>query len=247
MAAGHSPLQQFEVRPIEGLPPLHLAGYDVSFTNASLFMVLTIMTISLFMMVALRKAGPVPGRLQSLAELSYEFIATTIRDNAGKEGMAYMPVIFTLFMFVLFANLFGMIPYSFTVTSHIAVTFAMAGFVFVGVTIIALIKHGLHFFSFFLPKGTPAIMVPLMFLIELFSYLARPVSLSVRLAANMMAGHTMLKVIAGFVVMLGFLGGWAPLALLVALTGFEIFIAILQAYIFTVLTCIYLNDAIHLH
>jgi len=241
----HSPLAQFQVKKIFAL---QAAGYDISFTNASLFMLLAVLAIALFMSLGMRRGALVPNRFQSMVELSYQFIANLIQDNIGMEGMRYFPLIFSLFMFVLFCNLLGMMPYSFTVTSHIIVTFALAAFIFVGVTLLAIVKHGPGaFLKSFLPHGTPWWMAPMMYFIELFSFLARPVSLSVRLAANMMAGHTMLKVIGGFVIMLGFLGGWAPLALLVALSGFEIFVAILQAYIFTVLTCVYLNQALHLH
>jgi len=245
MSAGHNPLEQFAIHYYTDVP--NILGMNLNFSNASLFMVLVVLAISAFVMLSIRKKALIPGRWQSMAELSYEIVASTIKDNVGKEGRAYFPLIFSLFMFVLFSNLAGMLPYSFTVTSHIAVTFALAMFIFVGVTLIALIKHGKKFFGFFLPHGTPWWMAPLMIFIELFAYLARPVSLSIRLAANMMAGHTMMKVIAGFVISLGFALGWAPLALLVVLTGFEIFVAILQAYIFTVLTCVYLNDALHLH
>lgn len=239
-----SPLAQFEVKPIITLP--EVAGYDVSFTNAALFMMLAVITVAVFFSYALRQRSLVPCRWQSVAEMSYEFIGNMVRDNIGNEGRQYFPLIFTIFMFVLASNLLGMVPYSFTTTSHIAVTFAMAMFIFFGVTAIAIIKHGTKFFGFFLPAGTPWWMAPMMYLIELFAYLARPVSLSVRLAANMMAGHTMLKVIAGFVAT-SILVGWIPLLSLVVLTGFEIFVAVLQAYIFTVLTCVYLNDALHLH
>ena len=170
-----------------------------------------------------------------------------VRDNVGTEGRPYFPFIFSLFMFILFANLIGLVPYSFTFTSHIIVTFAMAITVFLGVTVIGIIRHGLRFFTLFLPSGVPMVMAPLLIPIEIVSYLSRPVSLSIRLFANMMAGHTMLKVFAGFVVPLGILGGWAPLAVDVALTGFEFLVAVLQAYVFTILTCLYLNDAINLH
>jgi len=241
----HSPLAQFEVKKIVDL---HIGHYDISFTNASLYMGIAVMAIALFIALGMRRGALVPGRFQSMVEMSYEFIANLVEDNIGHEGMQYFPLIFSLFMFVLFCNLLGMTPYSFTVTSHIIVTFALAAFIFIGVTLIAMIKHGpVAFLGSFLPAGTPLWMAPMMYFIELFSYLARPVSLSVRLAANMMAGHTMLKVIAGFVIMLGFLGGWAPFALLIVLSGFEIFVAVLQAYIFTVLTCVYLNQALHLH
>lgn len=239
-----NPLQQFEIKP---LVPVELGGVDASFTNSSLFMVLTMLAISVFLIAGTSKKSLVPGRLQSLAELSYEFIAGMIRDNVGQEGRKYFPFVFSLFMFVLFGNLLGMIPYSFTFTSHIAVTFAMAAFVFVGVTLIGIFRHGLHFFSFFVPKGIPVFLMPLLVVIEVLSYLSRPISLSIRLFANMMAGHTMMKVFAGFVVALGVWGGWLPLAAMVALTGFEFLVAFLQAYVFTVLTCLYLNDSIHLH
>ena len=210
-------------------------------------MVLTVAAISIFLILSMRQRSIIPGRWQSLAEISYEFIASMIKDNVGKEGRKYFPFIFSLFMFILFANLIGLIPYAFTFTSHIAVTFAMATVVFIGVTIIAVARHGLHFFSFFLPKGVPIVMAPVLVPIEVLSYLSRPISLSIRLFANMMAGHTMMKVFAGFVIPLGILGGWAPLTVDVALTAFEFLVAFLQAYVFTVLTCLYLNDAIHLH
>jgi len=245
MSEKHNPLAQFEIKPLYELPTI--AGYEVHFTNSSLFMVLAVASIILFLSIGISRKALIPGRWQSMVELTYGFIGGMIRDNIGESGKRYFPLIFTIFMFVLFCNLLGMIPFSFTVTSHIIVTFAMAATIFIGVTLIAIVKHGTHFFSFFLPAGTPWWMAPLLFIIELFAYLARPISLSVRLAANMVAGHTMLKVIAGFVVGLGSLGGWLPVALLVVLTGFEIFVAVLQAYIFTILTCVYLNDALHLH
>ncbi len=242
---GHSPLAQFEVHPIF---PLQIGQYDVSFTNASLWMALSIAAILLLMLAGSRKAKLVPGRMQNISEVMVQFVSGTVRDCAGNDGMKFFPMIFSLFMFILACNLLGMLPYSFTVTSHIIVTFALALIIFLACTVLAIIKHGPgKFLHSFLPEGTPWWMAPLMYFIEVFSYLARPISLSVRLAANMMAGHTMLKVIAGFVVMLGMLGGWAPFALLIVLTGFEIGIAVLQAYIFTVLTCVYLNNALHLH
>ena len=219
----------------------------MSLTNSGMFMVLTVAAISIFLILSMRQRSIIPGRWQSLAEISYEFIASMIKDNVGNEGRKYFPFIFSLFMFILFANLIGLIPYAFTFTSHIAVTFAMAIVVFIGVTFIAIARHGLHFFSFFLPKGVPIVMAPVLVPIEVLSYLSRPISLSIRLFANMMAGHTMMKVFAGFVIPLGILGGWAPLTVDVALTAFEFLVAFLQAYVFTVLTCLYLNDAIHLH
>lgn len=245
MAATHSPLAQFEITPIFKLP--ELLGYDIAFTNSSLFMVIAVAAIWLFFALSMRKATLIPSRMQSVAESTYSFVANTVRENAGHGSEKFFPLVFSLFLFVLFANLIGMLPYAFTVTSHVVITFALAILVFFAVTLVAIFKHGpLKFLASFLPEGTPWWMAPMMYFIELFSYLARPVSLSVRLAANMIAGHTMLKVIAGFVVMLG-AAGIAPMALLVVLTGFEVFIAILQAYIFTVLTCVYLNSALHLH
>jgi F-type H+-transporting ATPase subunit a len=238
-----SPLQQFEIKPII---PIELGGADVSFTNSSLFMVISLVAISAFMILGMRRGAIVPGRWQCATEMAYEFIANMLRDTVGQEGRKYFPFVFTVFMFVLFGNLLGMVPYSFTFTSHIVVTFALAFIIFVGVTILGFVKHGLHFFSFFVPPGTPLPMYPLLIPIEVISYLSRPISLSVRLFANMLAGHTLLKVIAGFVWALGVFGV-LPLAFVVALTGLEILIACLQAYVFTILTCLYINDALHLH
>lgn len=244
--AAHSPLSQFEIIPLH---PIHVAGYDVSFTNSSLWMVLAIVAIIAFLLPASRKRALIPNRLQSSAEMLVEFVNSTIFEATGKEGLKYFPIIFSLFVFILMCNLLGMIPGAFTVTSHIIVTFALAAFVFVGVTLIAIFKHGIgKFLHFFLPEGTPIIMAPLLFVIEFFSYLSRPISLSIRLAANMMAGHVTMKVIAGLIITFGMLVGVASmLPLLIFLTGFEIAIAIIQAYIFTILTCVYLNDALHLH
>ena len=244
MAEGHSPLSQFEIKT---LLPMKLGEVDLSFTNSSAFMVLTVITVSVFLLVGIRRPQLIPGRWQSMAELSYVFIANLVRDTVGTEGRTYFPFIFSVFMFVLFGNMWGMIPYSFTFTSHIIVTFAMALVIFIGVTIIAIIKHKMRFFSFFMPPGVPIYMAPLLIPIEIISYLSRPISLSVRLFANMLAGHTLLKVFAGFVVSLGILAGWLPLAFIVALTGLEIVIAFLQAFVFAILTCLYLNDALHLH
>lgn len=238
-----SPLAQFEIKQ---LIPMEFGSIDASFTNSSLMMVLTVLGISAFLVLGMRKHAHVPGRWQSMAELSYIFIANLVKDTVGSEGRAYFPFIFTVFMFVLFGNLLGMVPYSFTFTSHIIVTFAMALFVFIGVTLIALAKHKMHFFSFFMPPGVPILMAPLLVPIEIISYLSRPISLSVRLFANMLAGHTLLKVFAGFVVSLG-IAGIAPLLFVVALTGLEFVIAFLQAFVFAILTCLYLNDALHLH
>jgi len=239
-----SPLAQFEIKKIQ---EINLAGYDVSFTNSSLWMVITLLAITLFMSLGMRKSALVPGRWQSMVEMSYEFIANMLHDTAGREGRKYFPFVLALFMFVLTANLVGMTPYlGFTVTSHIAVTFAMAFFVFAGVTVIGLFTHGFKFFKLFVPQGAPLALMPLLVVIEIVSYLSRPISLSVRLFANMVAGHTMLKVFGGFVVALGVFG-FAPYLFIVALTGLELLVAFLQAYVFAILTCMYLNDALHLH
>lgn len=244
MAAETSPLAQFEIKR---LVQMDVGGLDVSFTNASLFMVIAIVAVTLFLTWSMRSRAMVPGRMQSMAELSYEFIANMIKDNVGSEGRKYFPFIFSIFMFVLFCNLLGMIPYSFTVTSHIVVTFALAALVFVVVTIVAFVRHGVKFLGFFIPSGVPAILLVLLVPIEIISYFVRPVSLSVRLFANMLAGHTLMKVFGGFVVALGIFLGWVPLAFIVALTGLEFLVAFLQAYVFAILSCLYLNDAIHLH
>lgn len=239
-----NPLHQFEVQTWLSLPPL--AGHNIDFTNASFFMVAAALASFSFLFFSMSKRAVVPGRFQSMAEMAYEFIAGTLKESAGSEAKPYFPFVFTLFMFVLMCNLLGMLPYSFTVTSHIIVTFALASLVFLMVIVIGFYNHGLHFFSLFAPKGIPFILMPLVVVIELFSFLMRPVSLSIRLAANMMAGHILLKVIAGFVATNIYIAIF-PLGMSVLITGFEIGIAILQAYIFTVLTCVYLNDAIHLH
>jgi F-type H+-transporting ATPase subunit a len=242
VAAGHSPLTQFEIKPLVRLPEFF--GYDLSFTNASLFMLLAVLSVWLLFSVAMRKKQVIPGRAQSLAEMTYGFVHSIVEENAGHHALKYFPYIFSLFLFILFCNLLGMLPFSFTPTSHIIVTFGVAALVFVSIAILGMIHQGpVKFFKHFIPEGLPFWIIPMIFLIELISFLSRPVSLSIRLAANMMAGHTLLKVIAAFVVPLG-LAGVAPLAFLVLLTGFEIFIAILQAYIFTLLSCMYLSEAV---
>lgn len=237
-------MHQFE---IERIVPLEIFGYDVSFTNASLFMVVAVALVTGFLLFAMRARALVPGRVQSIAEVLYEYIASMVRENVGQEGMRFFPWVFTIFVFILALNLLGMIPYSFTVTSHIIVTFALAAMVWITVTVVGFARHGIGFLRLFVPAGVPWWLMPIIIPIELISYLIRPISHSVRLFANMMAGHTMLKVFAGFVVGLGALGGWAPMAFLVAFTGLELFVAVIQAFIFTLLTCIYLNDAIHMH
>ena len=240
-----NPMHQFNVYRIG--PEIKIGEVDLSFTNASLFMVISASTILLFLYLGSKEKKIVPNKLSLLAEMSYTFVAKMISDTAGSKAKPYFPFIFSLFMFVLFCNMVGMLPYSFTVTSHIIVTLIMALFIFIAVTIIGFIKHGFKYLSIFVPKGVPTILLPLITVIEIISYLSRPVSLSVRLFANMMAGHTMLKVFGGFVVSLGILGGWLPLSFSVALTGLEILVAFLQAYVFAILTCIYLNDALNLH
>jgi F-type H+-transporting ATPase subunit a len=237
-------MEQFQIKR---LIPMELFGYDVSFTNASLFMVIAVLLITAFLILSMGRRALVPGRMQSMAELSYEYIANMVRENLGEEGMKYFPWVFTIFMFILTLNLLGMIPHSFTVTSHIIVTFAFAAMVWIVVTLIGFWRHGFGFLRLFVPSGVPWWLLPIIVPIELISYFIRPISHSVRLFANMMAGHTMLKVFAGFVIGLGLVGGWAPFAFVVAFTGLEVVVAFLQALIFTVLTCIYLNDALHMH
>ena len=241
------PLHQFQITPIV---PISVAGTDLSFTNSALWMVIASAAAYLLIMAGTRQHAMVPGRLQSAVEMMYEFVAGILRDATGKEGMRFFPIVFTIFLFILMGNMVGMIPGSFTFTSHIIVTFAMAIAVWIGVTIIGFWYHGAHFLHFFVPTGAPKAMLPLLIPIELLSYCVRPISLSVRLFCNMMAGHTMLKVFAGFIISLStfyLVPAIAPLAITVILIGFEFAVAFLQAYIFTVLTCIYLNDAIHMH
>ena len=240
-----NPMHQFQVYRIG--PEIKLGNVDLSFTNASLFMLISALTICLFLYFGSKQRNIIPGRLQLISEMFYNFISKMISDTAGSKAKPYFPFIFTLFMFVLLCNMIGMLPYSFTVTSHIIVTLVMALFIFIAVTLIGFAKHGFKYLSLFVPKGVPAVLLPLITIIEIISYLSRPVSLSVRLFANMMAGHTMLKVFGSFVISLGLLGGWLPLGFSVALTGLEILVAFLQAYVFAILTCIYLNDALNLH
>ena len=247
----YSPLEQFNIIT---LIPLHTGNVYYSFTNSSLYMLLVVgLVLSLFQMVTAEGGRIVPSRWQSVVEMIYTFVCDLVEGQVGKAGRAYFPFIFTLFVFLLFGNMLGLIPYSYTFTSQIIVTFAMAAFVFVGVTLIAFYKHGLHFFSFFVPAGAPKVLIPFLIVIEVISYFVRPVSLSVRLFANMLAGHTMLKVFAGLAVMISGAGGLAmagsllPFLALIGLTGLEVLVAALQAYVFTILTCMYLNDALHLH
>jgi F-type H+-transporting ATPase subunit a len=238
-----NPVEQFKIEP---LIPLEIGGVNVSFTNSSLFMMVAVVLATLLLTLSVKGRALIPGRWQSLAELLYEFVANMIRDNVGTEGRKYFPFIFTLFMFVLLGNLIGMVPYTFTYTSHIIVTFGLAIVIFIAVTIIGFLRHGTHYLRMFFPHGAPwptaFILVP----IELISYCSRPFSLAIRLFANMTVGHIILKVMGGFVVALGIFG-ILPMAFLGGVTVLEFGIALLQAYVFTVLTCIYLHDAIHMH
>ena len=243
MAAKDSPLKQFEIDPISNI---ELAGYNISFTNSSLSMLITVLAITLFLTLTVNTKSIIPSRMQLVSELMYNFIAQLLSDTVGDNGKRYFPFVFSIFMFVLIGNMVGMIPYQFTFTSHIIVTFALAAVVFIGVTILGFVNHGIKFFTFFYIPGVPFYMHPLLIPIEVISYLSRPISLSVRLFANMLAGHTLMKVFAGFIVSLGVFG-IAPWLFVVALTGLEIVIAFLQAFVFSILTCLYLNDALHLH
>jgi F-type H+-transporting ATPase subunit a len=244
-----SPMEQFEVKP---LIPLHIGGYDVSFTNQSLWMCIVVGAVSLFMAVAVSNRRLVPSRMQSMAEMSYEFVANMINMAAGEDGLKFFPFIFTIFMFIATSNFFGLIPGSFTVTSQIAVTFALTALVILTVIVTGFLRHGFGFLMLFVPKA-PAFMLILLVPLEVISFCTRPMSLSVRLFANMLAGHTMLKVMAGFVIALGGAGGIlsflsvAPMALIVAVYALEILVAFLQAYVFAILSCIYLSEALHLH
>jgi len=242
-----SPLEQFTIEPIF---ELKIGETDISFTNSSLWMAITALVLIVFMVVGTQRRAMVPGRWQSAVEYFYQVVADMVRNNVGTQGRPYFPFIFTLFTFILFGNLIGLIPGAFTFTSHLAVTFALAAFVFVGVTIIGLITHGFKFFSLFFPHGAPIVSAPILVPIEIISYFSRPISLSVRLFANMTVGHVLLKVIGGGVVGLGsffIIPGLLPFAFLVAITMLEVMIAVIQAYVFAILTCVYLNDALHLH
>lgn len=247
MSAGaeHSPLEQFTVSPIVRLPEVF--GIDTSITNSALFMLLAVIIATIFFIIALRNRATIPGRAQSLAEVMYQFVDGIVEENTGHDGKKYFPFIFTLFLFILFVNLLGLVPTSFTPTSHIIVTLGMGAFVFLGITLIAIVKKGpIGFLKHFIPDGLPIVIAPLMLVIELVSYLSRPFSLGIRLAANMAAGHTLIHVIATFVAPLA-LFGILPIAFLMFMTGLEIFVAILQAYVFTLLSCMYLGEALSDH
>src|ERR1019366_2154614 len=243
------PIEQFHIEKLFTIG--HIGNQEIAFTNSSAYMFGSVALISLLMIGGSAGRKLVPGRIQSMAELSYEFVANNLRSSAGSEGMKFFPLLFSLFMFIMVSNMIGIIPYTFTVSSHIIVTVALALLVFFTVLVYGFYKNGLKFFKLFVPAGVPMAILPLVVMIEIISFLSRPVSHSVRLFANMLAGHITLKVFASFVTMLGAVGvvGWAgavlPLALTVALTALELLVAFLQAYVFTILTCLYLNDAIH--
>ncbi len=243
------PIHQFEIKNFFTL--LRVGTHDIAFTNSALYMLIALGVVSALMIGATASRSLIPGRLQSLAEVSYEFVANTLRSNAGTEGMKFFPLVFTLFMFILAVNMIGLIPYTFTVTSHIIITASLALLVFFTVIIYGFWRNGIKFFKLFAPSGIPLLLMPLIILIEIMSFLSRPLSHSLRLFANMLAGHITLKVFAGFITMLGAFGffGWlgalVPFALVVSVTALEFLVAFLQAYVFAILTCIYLNDAIH--
>lgn len=237
------PMEQFQIHPLGNID---IFGLDLSFTNSSLWMVIAALLSSGFLLFAVRGGSIVPTRLQVIAEMLYTVVANMVRDNVGSEGRAFFPFIFTLFVFILFCNLQALIPGSFAVTSHIIVTFTMAMVIFVAVTAIGFMRHGMHFFRFFFPEGAPGWTAVILIPIEVVSYLSRPISLSVRLFANMTVGHVLFKILAGFTILMG-LAGVLPLAVLVGITALEVLVAILQAYVFTILTCVYLHDAIHMH
>ena len=243
------PIHQFQI--VDLFPVVKIGATQIAFTNSAAYMVAAVVVITAFLVGGTAKGALVPGRLQSTAELTYEFVASTLRSSAGAEGMKFFPFVFTLFTFILAVNLIGLIPYTFTVTTHIVITATLSISVFLTVLVYGFWKNGLHFFNLFVPKGIPIFILPLIIFIEVLSFLSRPISHSVRLFANMLAGHITLKVFASFITLLGGLGIFGiagaalPLALVVALTALELLVAFLQAYVFAILTCIYLNDAIH--
>ena len=244
------PIHQFRI--VELFPVAHIGNAEIAFTNSALFMFAAVIIITAFLVLGTAKRSLVPSRLQSAAEISYEFVATTVRSTAGHEGMRFFPFVFTLFMFILTVNFIGLVPFTFTVTSHIIVTAALAITVFLTVLGYGLYRHGLHFFNLFVPKGVPIAILPLIVFIEVLSFVSRPISHSVRLFANMLAGHITLQVFAGFIILMGsamgavgWIGGILPFGMIVILMALETLVAFLQAYVFAILTCIYLNDAIH--
>src|SRR5579872_4586305 len=244
-----NPVEQFEIHNLS--PVWNVGGHQIAFTNSALYMFIIVILVSALFIGATSRRAVIPGRLQSIAEMSYEFVANTVRSTAGTEGMKFFPFVFTLFMFVLFANMIGLIPYSFTVTSQLIVTATLALLVFFIVVIYGFWRNGLGFLKLFVPKGVPIYILPAIVVIEVLSFISRPISHSVRLFANMLAGHITLQVFAGFIIMLagfgvvGWFGAAIPLLLVIMLTALEFLVAFLQAYVFAILTCIYLNDAIH--
>lgn len=241
----HSPLDQFQ---IQNLVDIKIGEFDISFSNSSLYMVLATLISIIFMSVATKNKQLVPNRLQTIAESLYNFVTNMIKTSIGDEGVKFFPLIFSLFVFILMCNIIGLTPYSFTATSHLIVTFALAMIAFLTITIFAIVKNGLGgFFHMFLPSGVPKIMAPLIFIIEFFSFLIRPITLSVRLFANIVAGHVLLKVVAGFIISLGVVFGIAPFLFAIIMTGFELFVALLQSYIFAILVCAYLGDTLKEH
>jgi F-type H+-transporting ATPase subunit a len=243
------PIHQFRIQNLVPIFTIH--GHQFAFTNSALFMLIIVVLVSALLIGATLPRAVVPGRLQSVAEMSYEFVANMLRSTAGNEGMKFFPFVFTLFMFVLVANMIGLIPYTFTVTSQLIVTASLALLVFVIVVGYGFWKNGFRFLNLFVPKGVPIYILPAIVVIEILSFLSRPISHSVRLFANMLAGHITLQVFAGFIIMLagfgvvGWFGAALPLILVIMLTALEFLVAFLQAYVFAILTCIYLNDAIH--
>ena len=244
-----NPIKQFEIQP---LVDLHIGNFDISYTNSALWMTIAVVVATTFLSFAMRRRALVPGRMQVFAEIIYEFVASMIRENIGTKGRPYFPLIFTLFMVVLLGNMLGMLPYSFTYTSHIIVTAVLAFMIFLTVLVVGIFKHGLHFFSLFLPPGVPWWLIPLILPIEIMSFMTRPITLSVRLFANMIAGHIMLKVFAGFSVgmmsmgVTGVFAGVFPMMFNSVMIGFEFLIAFLQAYVFAILSCIYLKDSVEI-
>ena len=241
MTEKHSPLDQFTIQRIF---EMKIGNIDISLTNSSVMMIAVLVILNIFLIYATKRKSVVPGRLQSIAEMSYEMIYNTTQSNLGNNGKRLFPLVYSLFMFILLCNMLGLIPYSFTVTSHIIVTFALAFGVFLLATIMGFVINGHKYLRLFLPNGVPVFLIPILVPIEIVSYISRPISLAVRLAANMMAGHTIIKVFAMFVVTLG-IWGIAPLLFIVVLYVLETLIAFLQAYVFAVLTCLYINDSFH--
>lgn len=247
----NDPIYQFQIKELAG--PVNIGGYDIAFTNSALFMGIAVLTVTGILLAAASRGALVPGRLQSLGEVWYEFIHNMVKNVLGPEGKSFFPLVFSLFSFVLVANMLGMFPYFFTVTSHVVVTASLAVFVIALVVVVGIAKHGLGWFKLFVPSGVPKVILPFISLIEIISFLSRPVSLGLRLFGNMLAGHIVLKVFAGFVVSLasfgavGVVGAVAPLVMAVALTALEFLVSFLQAFVFAILTCVYLNDALHTH